>query len=53
MMAGEEIIQFIWKHRLYKGTLLHTTCGQELRVVHPGEQNFHAGPDFFNARIRL
>ena len=52
-MAGEDIIQFIWKHRLYKGTFLHTTCGQELRVVHPGEQNFHAGPDFFNARIRL
>ena len=52
-MAGEDIIQFIWKHRLYKGTFLHTTCGQELRVIHQGEQNFHAGPDFFNARIRL
>ena len=52
-MAGEDIIQFIWKQRLYKGPLLHTTCGQKLVVLRPGEQNFHAGPDFFNARVRL
>ena len=52
-MAGEDIIQFIWKHRLYAGTLLHTTCGAEIKVLSPGEQNFHAGPDFFNARISL
>lgn len=35
------------------GIPLRTTCGQELTVVHPGEQNFHAGPDFFNARVKL
>lgn len=52
-MTGEDIIQFIWKHRLYTGTLLYTTCGVEIKVLSPGEQNFHAGPDFFNARIRL
>lgn len=52
-MAGEDFIQFIWKHKLYKGSLLQTTCGQNLEVLHPGEQNFHAGPDFFNARIKL
>ena len=52
-MAGEDIIQFIWKHRLNIRTFLHTTCGVEIKVLSPGEQNFHAGPDFFNARIRL
>jgi len=52
-MTGEDFIQFIWKQKLYRGNPLHTTCGQELSVLHPGEQNFHAGPDFFNARIRL
>ncbi len=52
-MAGEDILKFIWKHRLYKGNALQTTCGLELRVIHPGEHNVHAGPDFFNARIRL
>ena len=52
-MTGEDFIQFIWKQKLYRGNRLHTTCGQELRVLNPGDQNFHAGPDFFNARIRL
>jgi len=52
-MAGEDFIQFIWKQRLYRGDHLRTTCGEKLRVMHPGEQNFHAGPDFFNARISL
>lgn len=52
-MAAEGFIQFIWKHRLYSGKSLSTTCGQNLEVENPGEQNFHAGPDFFNARIRI
>jgi hypothetical protein len=52
-MAAESFIQFIWKHRLYQGKSLNTTCGQNLEILNPGEQNFHAGPDFFNARIRL
>ncbi len=52
-MAAEEFIQFIWKHRLYRGTALKTGCGLDLKVIDPGEQNVHAGPDFFNARISL
>jgi len=52
-MATETFIQFIWKHRLYSGKSLCTTCGQNLEVAYPGEQNLHAGPDFFNARIKL
>ena len=52
-MASEGFIQFIWKHKLYRGKSLGTSCGAKLEILHPGEQNFHAGPDFFNARIRL
>ncbi|MEA3461985.1 MAG: DUF2851 family protein [Bacteroidota bacterium] len=52
-MAGERFIQFIWKHRLYSGKSLNTTCGETLEILNPGEQNGHAGPDYFNARIRL
>jgi len=52
-MAGEHIIQFIWRNRLYIEKSLKTTCGCDLEIIDPGEQNFHAGPDFFNARIRL
>ena len=53
MMATEGFFQFIWKHKLYHGKSLYTSCGQDLEVLNPGEQNLHAGPDFFNARIRL
>jgi hypothetical protein len=52
-MAGERFIQFIWKHRLFSRKSLRTTCDLEVEVINPGEQNSHAGPDFFNARIRL
>jgi len=52
-MATEGFFQFIWKHKLYYGKSLYTSCGQNLEVLNPGEQNLHAGPDFFNAQIRL
>jgi hypothetical protein len=52
-MNHEERLQFIWKNRLLPGSSLKTTCGLEVEVIHPGAQNSHAGPDFFNARIKL
>jgi len=52
-MTTEVYIQYIWKHRLFSLKSLRTTCGQDLEILHPGEHNMHAGPDFFNARIRL
>lgn len=52
-MSKEEDLHFVWKHGLFIGKPLKTTNGLALNVIHPGAQNFHAGPDFFNARIRL
>lgn len=52
-MATEGFIQFIWKHRLYDGKSLSTTGGEDLEIWRPGEQNLHAGPDFFNALMRF
>ena len=52
-MASEQFIQFVWKHRLHHAGSLTTTCGIDLEIRHPGEQNLHAGPDFFNALIRM
>ena len=48
----EEFLQYIWKYRLYKPGL-SLVSGEPLEVIHPGEQNFDEGPDFFNTRIRL
>jgi hypothetical protein len=48
----EEFLQYIWKFRLYKpGICLFS--GEAVEIIHPGEQNFDAGPDFFNTRIRI
>ncbi|MEN8201869.1 MAG: DUF2851 family protein [Bacteroidota bacterium] len=52
-MHKEELLHFVWKKGLFPGKSLITTNGIELDVIHPGEENLHAGPDFFNARIRL
>jgi hypothetical protein len=52
-MANEEFLQFIWKHELFNRRKMQTTCGKSLEIYSPGEHNFHAGPDFFNARIRV
>jgi hypothetical protein len=34
-------------------TPLLTTSGERLELVSPGQQNFDAAPDFFDARIRI
>ena len=52
-MKREERLQFIWKNSLLPGSSLKTNCGLRVEVIHPGEQNPNAGPDFFNARIKL
>lgn len=50
---NEAFLQFIWKHRLYDNKNLIAADGQMVEVIHPGQQNTDAGPDFFNARIKL
>lgn len=49
----EEFLHYIWYHRLYQQINLKTACGQSLEVIHPGDPNNHAGPDFFNAKIKM
>ncbi|MCS7035581.1 MAG: DUF2851 family protein [Saprospiraceae bacterium] len=49
----EDFLHFLWRWRRFNAQDLQTTDGQPLEIVHPGEPNAHAGPDFFNARIRI
>lgn len=47
----EELMYFVWQQRL---TLPTTTLdGQPIEVIHPGLRNLDAGPDFFNAKLRI
>ena len=49
----EDLVRYVWKHRLFPLTTLITTDGQEVEVVHPGMENRNDGPDFFNAKVKI
>ncbi len=49
----EEFLQYIWKHALFDRSLLMTTEGMSIEIVRSGFHNSDAGPDFFNAQIRI
>ena len=48
----EELLHYIWKFRLFQKNL-KCTDGQEIEVIDVGLYNTDAGPDFFNAKIRI
>lgn len=50
---NEHLLHYLWKHRLFNVPVLHTVTGEEVMVLKAGEHNRDAGPDFFNARIRI
>ena len=49
----ESFLHFLWRWRRFDAQQLSTTEGQPIEILHPGEWNTHAGPDFFNARLRI
>ncbi len=49
----EKLIQYVWKHKLFPLKQLKTTDGKALEVISPGQQNFDAGPDFYNAKVKI
>jgi hypothetical protein len=50
---NEDLLHYLWKHRLFNASVLSTVSGEEVIVLKAGEHNHDAGPDFFNARIRI
>ena len=52
-MIKEETLQLIWERGLFRQNELKTTCGKEVSILSAGTQNFNAGPDFFNAKIKI
>lgn len=49
----EQLLHYAWKHKLYGLHDLRTTEGQTIEIIDPGLANIHAGPDFFNAKIKI
>ena len=49
----EQLIHYVWKHKLFPLTGLKTTDGKPVEVIDPGLHNHNAGPDFFNAKVKI
>lgn len=49
----EHLLYYVWKHKLFPLKTLQTTTGQLLEVIDPGLYNTDAGPDFFNAKLKI
>ena len=56
----EAFLHYVWQHQMFASREhtehdcgLTTTDGQPVVVLHAGEPNHDAGPDFFNARLRI
>jgi hypothetical protein len=49
----EELLHFIWKYKLLKPGIYSSARGRRIKIVHPGELNTNAGPDFFNSKIEV
>ncbi|MDR0750586.1 MAG: DUF2851 family protein [Tannerellaceae bacterium] len=49
----EHLLHYVWKYKLYAPSCLVTTRGLPVSVIDPGIQNTNAGPDFFNAKIKI
>lgn len=52
MLVTENLMQFIWKLRLFHANGLHSTDGESLVVVDVGQYNTYSGPDFLMSHIR-
>jgi hypothetical protein len=50
---NENLLHYIWKHRLFTSPVLKSVSGENILVLKAGEHNHDAGPDFFNARIKI
>lgn len=49
----EILLHYIWKHRMYPLHELLTADGETVEIIDPGLHNSNAGPDFFNAKIKI
>lgn len=49
----EQLLHYVWKHKIFPLKALQTTSGLSVEVIDPGLSNTDAGPDFFNAKLKI
>ncbi len=50
---NEDFLAFVWQHQYFDHSTLQTLSGDKITVLRPGYRNTNAGPDFFEARIKI
>ena len=53
MNFPEDFLHYVWQFRSFDHHQLCTTDGQELKIIHQGQLNKNAGPDFSNAKVQI
>ncbi len=49
----EQLLHYVWRYKIFPLTPLQTTSGMPVEVIDPGLPNTNAGPDFFNAKLKI
>lgn len=49
----EALLHYVWKYKLWPLKPLATTSGEPVEVIDTGLHNRNAGPDFFNAKVKI
>ena len=49
----EQLLHYIWKHKIFPLHELCTTDGRVVEVLNPGIHNTDAGPDFTDAKVKI
>jgi Protein of unknown function (DUF2851) len=49
----ELLLHYVWKHKLFTSNELSTTENERIEILDVGKHNTDAGPDFFNAKIKI
>ncbi|MFM2226272.1 MAG: hypothetical protein RJA07_2474 [Bacteroidota bacterium] len=50
---NESFLHYIWKHKLLKASDLKTMNNEAITIIHTGNHNTNAGPDFLQAKIKI
>lgn len=52
-MNTEQLLHFVWQYKLFYNNELQTTSGEKVAIINVGILNTDAGPDFFNAQVKI
>lgn len=50
---NENLLHYVWQYKLFSNEPLKSTTGEKIEIIDCGQKNEDAGPDFFNAKIKI